>query len=120
MTTNIETEARATQAHRIDQVLASTLDVLNDVGRAAALQSLADLRDQVGRRANVRLSATVGGEGLTRRARPDQIEAIEVDEDGLASVTASHYPATKVDGTWRSLIAEDVLDEDGSRFYIIQ
>ena len=49
-----------------------------------------------------------------------QVESIEIDEDGLANVAASHYPATKVDGRWRSLIAEDVLDEDGSRFYIIQ
>ena len=49
-----------------------------------------------------------------------QIEELEIGEDGLAQVSASHYPATKVDGMWRSLVAEDVLDEDGTRFFVSQ
>ena len=49
-----------------------------------------------------------------------QIEAIELDADGMADITATHFPAVKVDGRWKSTIAEDVLDENGDLFYVIQ
>ena len=49
-----------------------------------------------------------------------QIEAIELDADGMADITATHFPAVKIDGRWKSTIAEDVLDENGDLFYVIQ
>ena len=53
-----------------------------------------------------------------------QIEAIEIDADGMADITATHFPATKIEGTneWESIIAKEVLDADPEDpvFYVIQ
>ena len=42
------------------------------------------------------------------------IEEVNIDEDGLIDIVASHYPTNSKD---HSLIAKDVLDSTGGRFF---
>ena len=47
-----------------------------------------------------------------------QVEQVELTEEGLAQITASHFPAVRVGSRWQSIVAEDVLDKSGNRFKV--
>lgn len=47
-----------------------------------------------------------------------QVEQVELTDEGLAQITASHFPAVRVGSSWKSVVAEDVLDKSGSRFKV--